>query len=159
LGTTLTRLNIAWVRRIALDATTPLPFGKQFSKILVDAPCSGTGTLARNPEIRWRLRPCDIADLHQRQVALLRNALDGLSPGGRLVYSTCSLEPEENEEVLSEVLAGVPRFSRVPVASALKPHLREGADAEKLFSADGTFLTFPPEHGTDGFFAVAVERR
>lgn len=158
LGETLRRLNFTFVRRIVLDATANLPFGRTFTKILVDAPCSGTGTLARNPEIRWRLRPDDISELHARQAALLKNALAHLSPGGRLVYSTCSLEPEENEEVLSEVLAGFPGIHQVKVADALKPHLREAADVEKLFSADGTFQTFPPEHGTDGFFAVAVER-
>ncbi len=89
-------------RRVVLDGTQPLPFGNRFDRILVDAPCSGTGTLARNPEIRWRLRPEDLADLHGRQVALLRNALERLAPGGKLVYSTCSLEREENEEVLEE---------------------------------------------------------
>ncbi len=89
--------------RVVLDGTRPLPFGNTFERILVDAPCSGTGTLARNPEIKWRLAPHDLTDLHQRQVALLRNALDRLAPGGRLVYSTCSLEHEENEEVVTEV--------------------------------------------------------
>jgi 16S rRNA (cytosine967-C5)-methyltransferase len=96
--------RLAHVRRvgiplIALDATNPLPFSRKFDRILVDAPCSGTGTLARNPEIKWKLRPEDIADLQSRQVAILRNALQLLAPGGRLVYSTCSLEPEENEGV------------------------------------------------------------
>ena len=158
LGETLRRLRLKFVRRIVLDATACLPFGRAFTKILVDAPCSGTGTLAHNPEIRWRLGPDDISELHARQAALLKNALSFLSPGGRLVYSTCSLEPEENEQVLSEVLAGFPGIRRVKSADALKPHLRERADAGKLFSADGTFQTFPPEHGTDGFFAVAVER-
>jgi 16S rRNA (cytosine967-C5)-methyltransferase len=84
---------------VALDATRPLPFKRKFDRILVDAPCSGTGTLMRNPEIKWKLQPDDIADLQHRQVAILRNALAVLAPGGRLVYSTCSLEPEENEAV------------------------------------------------------------
>lgn len=84
---------------VALDATQPLPFARKFDRILVDTPCSGTGTLARNPEIKWKLRPEDITDLQRRQVAILRNALALLSPGGRLVYSTCSLENEENEAV------------------------------------------------------------
>jgi 16S rRNA (cytosine967-C5)-methyltransferase len=84
---------------VALDATHPLPFACQFDRILVDAPCSGTGTLARNPEIKWKLRPEDIVDLQHRQMAIFRNALALLAPGGRLVYSTCSLEPEENEAV------------------------------------------------------------
>lgn len=88
--------------RLVLDAREPLPFRRRFDRILVDAPCSGTGTLGRNPEIRWRLRPEDIEDLHRRQVAILRRALEHLAPGGRLVYSTCSLEPLENEDVVRE---------------------------------------------------------
>jgi 16S rRNA (cytosine967-C5)-methyltransferase len=89
---------------VALDATSPLPFARPFDRILVDTPCSGTGTLVRNPEIKWKLSPGDIDDLQQRQVAILKNALALLAPGGRLVYSTCSLEPEENETV--PLLAG-----------------------------------------------------
>jgi len=85
---------------VHLDATRPLPFRATFDRILLDAPCSGTGTLARNPEIKWRLQPADIAELHQRQVVLLRNALETLAPGGTLVYSTCSLEREENDGVI-----------------------------------------------------------
>ena len=123
----------------------------------MDAPCSGTGTLARNPEIRWRIQPEDLAELHRRQAALLRNALALLSPGGRLVYSTCSLEPEENERVLEEVLPEFAGVRRVKPAMSLKPHLRDDADAAGLFGEDGAFRTFPPEHGTDGFFAVALE--
>jgi 16S rRNA (cytosine967-C5)-methyltransferase len=88
---------------VVLDGTRPLPFSARFDRILVDAPCSGTGTLARNPEIKWRLRETDLADLHARQTALLRNALERLAPGGRLVYSTCSLEREENEDVVAEI--------------------------------------------------------
>jgi len=85
---------------VHLDATRPLPFRAVFDRILLDAPCSGTGTLARNPEIKWRLQPADIEELHHRQVILLRHALDALAPGGVLVYSTCSLEREENDGVL-----------------------------------------------------------
>jgi 16S rRNA (cytosine967-C5)-methyltransferase len=91
--------------RVMLDGTQPLPFGKKFDRILVDAPCSGTGTLGRNPEIKWRLEAPDLLDLHRKQVALVRNALDCLQPGGRLVYSTCSLEREENQAVI-EALPG-----------------------------------------------------
>ena len=85
---------------VHLDATRPLPFRASFDRVLLDAPCSGTGTLARNPEIKWRLQPSDIAELHHRQAVLLRNALETLAPGGVLVYSTCSLEREENDGVL-----------------------------------------------------------
>ncbi|MGD0666170.1 MAG: transcription antitermination factor NusB [Bryobacteraceae bacterium] len=91
---------------VVLDGTRPLPLLRHFERILVDAPCSGTGTLGRNPEIKWRLRPDDLIDLHGRQTALLRNALAALAPGGRLVYSTCSLEPEENQEVVAEAAPG-----------------------------------------------------
>jgi 16S rRNA (cytosine967-C5)-methyltransferase len=158
LGATLARVHASFVRRIALDATAFLPFARSFAKILLDAPCSGTGTLARNPEIRWRLQPKDIAELRERQIALLKNALALLAPGGRLVYSTCSLEPEENNQVVEVALAKFPGCRSVSVAGALQPHLREGADAAALCGADGAFRTFPPEHGTDGFFAVAIER-
>lgn len=88
---------------IVLDGTQPLPFSRRFDRILVDVPCSGTGTLARNPEIKWRLKPEDLDDLASRQRALLANARAALAPGGLLVYSTCSLEPEENETVIASV--------------------------------------------------------
>ena len=90
---------------LVADGTRPLPFGRPFDRILVDAPCSGTGTLGRNPEIKWRLTAADFADLQRRQAALLANARAALAPGGLLVYSTCSLEPEENEEVVAAVPA------------------------------------------------------
>jgi 16S rRNA (cytosine967-C5)-methyltransferase len=101
---------------VALDARRPWPFRSRFDRILLDVPCSGTGTLARNPEIRWRLKPGDLADLHQRQAKLLANAREMLAPGGRLVYATCSLEREENEAVIEEVLGSAPPPSlrRVP---------------------------------------------
>lgn len=94
--------------RVAVDGARPLPFRIRFDRILVDAPCTGTGTLGRNPEIKWRLREEDIADLARRQKALLENALEALAPGGLLVYSTCSLEREENEGVVERVLGGKP---------------------------------------------------
>jgi 16S rRNA (cytosine967-C5)-methyltransferase len=101
---------------VVLDGTRPVPFRACFDRILVDAPCSGTGTLARNPEIKWRLRPEDLDDLHGRQVALLRNGLQSLAPGGLLVYSTCSLEPEENDAVVATVAPGLVRrtIQRIP---------------------------------------------
>lgn len=85
---------------VQLDGARGLPFGRVFDRILVDAPCSGTGTLGRNPEIKWRLRPEDLPRFAERQKALLGNALASLAPGGRLVYATCSLEPEENEAIV-----------------------------------------------------------
>jgi 16S rRNA (cytosine967-C5)-methyltransferase len=88
---------------VVLDGTRPLPFARPFDRILVDAPCSGTGTLGRNPEAKWRLTPADLADLQTRQIALLKRARGALAPGGLLVYSTCSLEAEENEDVVAAV--------------------------------------------------------
>jgi 16S rRNA (cytosine967-C5)-methyltransferase len=101
---------------VVLDGTRPLPFRGRFERILVDAPCSGTGTLGRNPEIKWRLRPEDLGDLQRRQIALLANAWALLAPGGLLVYATCSLEPEENQEVVATLAHAnvVQRLQRLP---------------------------------------------
>jgi 16S rRNA (cytosine967-C5)-methyltransferase len=102
--------------RVVLDGTQPLPFRGKFDKILVDAPCSGTGTLGRNPEIKWRLKPEDLTGLHSKQVALLKSALRHLRPGGRLVYSTCSLEDEENCQVVEAVPGDWKVLQRLPGA-------------------------------------------
>jgi 16S rRNA (cytosine967-C5)-methyltransferase len=86
--------------RVVLDGTRPLPFSRKFDRIFIDAPCSGTGTLSRNPEIKWRVEPEDLLRFQKRQAAILGRALDQLEPGGKLVYATCSLEEEENEDVV-----------------------------------------------------------
>jgi 16S rRNA (cytosine967-C5)-methyltransferase len=108
---------------VVLDGTQPLPFRANFDRvlfdrILVDAPCAGTGTLGRNPEIKWRLQPRDLTDLHAKQVALVRQALQHLCPGGRLVYSTCSLEKEENELVIQEIPGAWQVTERLPGLNA-----------------------------------------
>jgi len=143
---------------VALDGTAPLPFDTQFERVLLDAPCSGTGTLARNPEIRWRLGVEDVAALGGKQKALLTRALAHLAPGGRLVYSTCSLEPEENEEVVAHALAACAGARVVSAQSALAPHLRAGVESHGFFDGLGFFRALPWLHGTDGFFAAAIER-
>jgi 16S rRNA (cytosine967-C5)-methyltransferase len=150
---------------LALDAAESLPFAHLFNRILLDAPCSGTGTLARHPEIRWRLRPEQLAEFHVLQTRLLRNALTHLAPGGRLVYSTCSLEPEENESVVAEVLGTLPQdctsIRLVPateLARAIEPHLAADANTSSLFDFSGCFDTSPAAHHTDGFFAAALEK-
>ena len=94
--------------RVNLDARHALPFPRQFDRIFVDAPCSGTGTLARNPEIKWRVQPQDFQRFNGNQVRMVANATELLAPGGKLVYATCSLEKEENEEVVSAALAAMP---------------------------------------------------
>jgi 16S rRNA (cytosine967-C5)-methyltransferase len=97
--------HVSGCPRVVLDATQMLPFRGTFPRILIDAPCSGTGTLGRNPEIRWRLCPDDIEELHEKQVAILDRGLSHLASGGRLVYSTCSIERRENEDVVARVSA------------------------------------------------------
>lgn len=87
--------------RVLIDAAAALPFNARFDRILLDVPCSGTGTLGRNPEIKWRLKPEDLPRLANLQRQMLAQALACLKPGGRLVYSTCSLEKEENEDVVA----------------------------------------------------------
>jgi 16S rRNA (cytosine967-C5)-methyltransferase len=156
------RLGLTRVVAVELDAEKPLPFGPVFQRILVDVPCSGTGTLARHPEIRWRLQREQLKELHGLQVALLKNAIELLAPGGRLVYSTCSMEPEENEDVVAEALrlAGpaVQGVSADEVVRTLAPHFGEGVSAADVFDGAGTFRTWPPHFQVDGFFAVAIER-
>ena len=97
--------------RVVLDAAEPLPFGMLFDRIFVDAPCSGTGTLGRNPEIKWRLKESDLARFAARQLRILTQAAKLLAPGGKLVYATCSLECEENEDVIRDFLAPHPAFA------------------------------------------------
>jgi len=144
---------------VSLDGTKPMSFERPFDRVLVDAPCSGTGTLARHPEIRWRVKPEDLEDLHGRQVALLRNALNYLAPHGRLEYSTCSLEPEENELVVRDALSGTDKkFHFVNCSDTVKKILRETVPAESTLGADGFFRTFPAAHATDGFFAAVIEQ-
>ena len=105
---------------VALDAEQSLPFQRKFDRVLVDVPCSGTGTLARNPDLKWRLRPEDLPLLVNRQKRILANALNSLEPDGIAVYATCSLEPEENMAVVEAVLAANPgwrvlkRLDRLP---------------------------------------------
>ncbi len=154
----LAHARVSNVKMIALDGTASLPFRAKFDRILVDAPCSGTGTLSRNPEIRWKLKPTDLLELHTRQMMLLNSALECLAPEGRLVYSTCSLEPEENEDVVSEVLGAHPEF-RATLAEIPADALVEGVRAETLVDSSGAFRTFPPQHATDGFFAAVLARR
>jgi 16S rRNA (cytosine967-C5)-methyltransferase len=138
--------NLRWV---AADGTQVLPFCRGFDKILLDAPCSGTGSLQRHPEIRWRLQPKVIAELSSLQRALLENAIRHLKPGGTLVYSTCSLEPEENEAVVSGFLASQSEVQQVlPEDSTLQPFF----DSQKFLHL------FPPESGSDGFFAAVLFR-
>lgn len=148
------------VEVVTADALA-LPYGADFDRVLADVPCSGTGTLARNPEIKWKLKPEDLLDLQTRQIGILRAAIRHVSPGGRLVYSTCSLEPEENEQVIAACLPAGSDFKIIPVRTELQ-RLRESGELvwnniDELIGGD--FLrTIPGVHPCDGFFAAILER-
>jgi len=147
------------IRIVAADMTQP-PFGRTFDSILADVPCSGTGTLARHPEIKWRLEARDLADLHARQVRILASALDQLAPGGRLLYSSCSLEPEENEDVVREVVGRGPRFKLLHCGAELHRLRKSGellwSDVDSLLD-ENLLRTLPGVHPCDGFFAALIE--
>ena len=148
------------VRVVAADARN-LPFATKFDSILADVPCSGTGTLARNPEIKWRLTPEDLADLQKRQIAILRAAMDRVTVGGRLIYSTCSLEREENEDVVERCLAEDSSFRTHDCRIELERIRQEGEliwpDPSSLMR--GPYLrTLPGVHPCDGFFAAILRK-
>jgi 16S rRNA (cytosine967-C5)-methyltransferase len=148
------------VEVISADAVN-LPFAGTFDRVLADVPCSGTGTLARNPEIKWKLKPADLDDLHQRQVAILSAALERVAEKGRLVYSTCSLEEKENSAVVEAAMREKKGF-RVREARKILEALKDSGelvwpDIESL--TQGSFLrTLPGVHPCDGFFAAVIER-
>ena len=138
-----------------------LPFGPDFDRVLADVPCSGTGTLARNPEIKWKLKPEDLLDLQARQIAILRAAMRYVAAGGRLVYSTCSLEPEENGQVIAACLQGASDFRLIPVRAELA-RLQESGELiwkniDQLVS-DEYLRTIPGVQPCDGFFAAILEK-
>src|SRR5579859_4109788 len=146
---------------LAADARL-LPIAQPYNRILADVPCSGTGTLARNPEIKWRLKPDDLTELHERQVAILRSALTHLEPGGRLVYSTCSLEKEENEDVIDAVLEEN-QSVRVRDCREELDRLKSGGAltwSDPASLTRGPYLrTLPGIHPCDGFFAALLEKQ
>ena len=134
------------------------PVTNTFDRVLADVPCSGTGTLARNPEIKWKLTADDIKDLQLKQLAILQSAMKHVAPGGRIVYSTCSLEHEENSLVVEQALEG---FRVLNAREELERLCVEGElawpDIDSLLS--GPFLrTLPGVHPCDGFFAAVLER-
>jgi 16S rRNA (cytosine967-C5)-methyltransferase len=145
---------------IAADARH-LPTTSLFDHVLADVPCSGTGTLAHNPEIKWRLTPEDITELHTRQCAILRAALERVASNGRFVYSTCSLEKEENEDVVEEVLADNNSFRVLDCRTELE-HLKTAGDlswTDPISLTRGPYLrTIPGIHPCGGFFAAILKK-
>ena len=157
----LRKLTAATNTRVIVADARALPIDASFDRVLVDAPCSGTGTLARNPEIKWRLKPEDLVDLQARQVAILRSAMQRVAPGGRLVYATCSLEREENEDVVERALAADNSFHILDCRVELESLRRKGElvweDVESI-SAGPYLRTVPGVHPCDGFFAAILEK-
>ena len=124
-----------------------------FDRVFVDAPCLGTGTWRRNPDAKWRMTPDDLAELLTRQQRILRSAARLVRPGGRLVYATCSLLREENEEQAEAFLASEPEFALVPTARVWRETIGS------TLPGCGHYLRLTPaRHGTDGFFVAILER-
>jgi 16S rRNA (cytosine967-C5)-methyltransferase len=138
------------VRIVAADLAAAPFTGGRFDAVVVDAPCTATGTFARHPEARGRVTARAIAALAARQRGLLDAAAPLVRPGGVLVYATCSLEPEENAEQVDAFLERHPEFARAPVG---------GAVPAALVTAAGDLLALPPRHGTDGAYAARLVRR
>jgi len=150
LSRTLERAGVR-VPVVALDALETLPFGPVFSCVVLDAPCSGLGTLRRDPDLKWSRTEPDIPRLAHDEARMLANAAALVAPGGRLVYATCSSEPEENMQVIGEFLAASDLFS---LSLAHAPDVP--AD---VINADGCLQTTPFQHGLDAFFAATLVRR
>lgn len=149
IGKAIDSQRLKGISLMIADAGTSLPFANEsFDRVLLDAPCSGTGTLRHNPEIRWRLTQADIQKLAERQMQFLINASLVVRRGGLLVYSTCSVEREENEDVIKGFLAAHAQFRQVEVPVNQSVRLEDGAAR-----------TWPQRDGTDGFYIAAVERK
>jgi len=135
---------------LAADLTTP-PFApRSWDAVLVDAPCTATGTMARHPDARWRITERGLDTVVQRQRALFESAARLVRPGGVLVYATCSLEPEENEQQVDSFLSGHPDFARAPVS---------GAVPSTLVTTAGDLASLPFRDGIDGAYAARLQRR
>jgi 16S rRNA (cytosine967-C5)-methyltransferase len=145
---------------IAADARS-LPFATKFDRVLTDVPCSGTGTLSRNPEIKWRLKPEDLDDLQERQLAILQSALAQVAARGRLIYSTCSLEKEENEDVIERALRKDSSLRVIDCGAELEQLKQNGeliwTDISSL-TRGSSLRTLPGVHPCDGFFAAILEK-
>jgi 16S rRNA (cytosine967-C5)-methyltransferase len=140
------------VRLVQADVTAPLPFATTFSTVVVDAPCSGLGTLRRDPDIRWRRRPADLTVMAIAQGRMLANAAAVVAPGGRLVYATCSSEPEENEQVVEAFLQDTPGFVAID-AGRVHPSMPAA-----VIDARGHLRTTPDGHRLEAFFGAVFER-
>jgi 16S rRNA (cytosine967-C5)-methyltransferase len=154
LADTIHRCRATHVRILQVAAAGPLPFRERtFDRVLIDAPCSGLGTVRRDPDIRWRRQLSDFAALTAVQRDLLDRVRRLVAPGGRIVYSTCSSEPEENEAVVAAFLDAAPEFAVCPLDTA-----HAGSPLAQMRTSDG-YLRTSPEHGLEAFFGAVLERR
>jgi 16S rRNA (cytosine967-C5)-methyltransferase len=138
---------------VQIGARHPLPVAPVFDVVAVDAPCSGLGTLGRDPDIKWRRTPEDLVDLQRVQIDLLRRAAGAVAPGGALVYTTCSTEPEEGTDVVAALLADTPGFALEPADA--------GPSARWLgpfTDADGLLRLHPARHRLDGYVGAVLRR-
>lgn len=148
-----TRLRRTWPVHVAAEGAWPFR-DAVFDRVLVDAPCSGLGTLRRDPDIRWRRAPADLPRLADAQLALLARLAPLVAAGGRLVYSTCSSEPEEDEDVVRRFLAGHPAFAVRPI-----DRVEDLPASVKAMSTEEGFLrTLPHRDGLEAFFGAVMER-
>jgi 16S rRNA (cytosine967-C5)-methyltransferase len=149
LARTVRTAGASSVTVLQADASSPLPFRDAFDCVLLDAPCSGLGTIRRDPDIRWRRQEADLSRLAATEAAMLGQAAAVVAPGGRLVYATCSSEPEENEEVVKSFLQRAPAFRPASV-ELVPPSLR------RFLSKHGYFQTLPFRDGLEAFFAAIL---
>ena len=143
------------IRVVQADLAAGLPFTSAFDLVFVDAPCSGLGTVRRDPDIRWRRAEEDLAAMARAQLTMIRNAAQTVRPGGRLIYSTCSSEPEENEGVVDTFLAGTSDFAIVDLRRDKPAHF---AALEPVLDRRGVLRTSPREHGLEAFYGAVLRR-
>ena len=141
------------IRLVQVGSRDEVPFAPVFDRVIVDAPCSGLGTVRRDPDIRWRRAEADLTALAAYQQTLLARAARAVAPGGRLVYATCSSEPEENEAVVDAFLEMHPGFHLLDAREIDEARLGAVTDSR------GMFRTLPFAHGLEAFFAAAVVRQ
>jgi 16S rRNA (cytosine967-C5)-methyltransferase len=155
------RLGVKIVKTMKGDATAslPIPKGMDFDRVLVDVTCSGFGTLRRNPDLKWRKREEDIGRLAALQSSILSNVAPYVKEGGILVYSTCTVFHEENEDVVEGFLRGHTEFRSEPIDKAGPAFIADGeSEKYRSFIKKGYFKTFPPKGEMDGFFVARLKK-
>ena len=154
----LARSGLSNVHPVRIESENDIKIKRlagKLDRVLVDAPCSGLGTLRRNPDLKWRQTPESVAELNAKQASILNAAAGLVKKGGRLVYATCSLLEAENEAIVSAFLTTHPDFVSLSAIDVLR---KQGIEIDATDSADDRLRLSPYRHGTDGFFAAVLER-